>query len=166
MLVRKTIVIDFFRILSEVTITDFKTAVVAIDKLHSKGIKTVVITSMDCSSEPNKLYSMVSSVHKGIANRQLYRISMDKLNCNFIGTGDLFAALFLAWFTKTDGDVKKALENVIFTLQAIINRTYRFALTQPGTTTNTSNIELKLIQGIDDIIAPKVTTMAHVFTAV
>ena len=109
---------------------------------------------------------MVSSVHKGIANRQLYRISMDKLNCNFIGTGDLFAALFLAWFTKTDGDVKKALENVIFTLQAIINRTYRFALTQPGTTTNTSNIELKLIQGIDDIIAPKVTTMAHVFTAV
>lgn len=52
---------------------------------------------------------------------------LPKLDAAFTGTGDLFAALFLAWFHKTNSDVKLSLEKTIATLQAIVRDTYESA---------------------------------------
>ena len=46
---------------------------------------------------------------------------------SFTGTGDLFAALFLAWMTKTDGQLKSSVEKTVATLQAVIKRTYEYS---------------------------------------
>lgn len=46
------------------------------------------------------------------------------MDANFTGTGDLFAALFLAWSYKTKNNLKLTLEQTIATLQAIVRDTY------------------------------------------
>jgi pyridoxine kinase len=52
---------------------------------------------------------------------------MPKQNATFTGTGDLFAALFLAWWHKTSGNVKLTLEKTIATMQSIVTDTYQKA---------------------------------------
>lgn len=141
-------------------IKDLKSAVEAMDKLHAKGPKTVVISSTDNIGPSNELVIMVSSYHKSPSNREIFQLKVPRLNVNFIGTGDLFAALFLAWFTKTNFDVKKTLENVVSTLQIVIHRTHEFAAKQPESFTNHRNFELKIIQCRNEINCPKVTIFA------
>lgn len=53
-----------------------------------------------------------------------YKITIPKKDATYTGTGDLFAALFLAWWHKTNNDVKLTLEKTIATLQAIVNDTF------------------------------------------
>lgn len=43
---------------------------------------------------------------------------------NFTGTGDLFAALFLA-HSYNNTDLTKALENTVATLQAVLKNTFK-----------------------------------------
>lgn len=56
-----------------------------------------------------------------------YTIEIPKIKASYVGTGDLFAALFLAWFYKTDCDLKISLEKTIATLQAIVKDTFEKA---------------------------------------
>ena len=53
-----------------------------------------------------------------------YQIEIPKLNASFTGTGDLFAALFLAWTHKSNKDLKITLEKTVATLQYIVKDTY------------------------------------------
>lgn len=46
---------------------------------------------------------------------------------SFTGTGDLFAALFLAWMHKSNNDLKDSLEKTIATLQAVLKRTLQYS---------------------------------------
>lgn len=50
-------------------------------------------------------------------------IQIPKLKAKFFGTGDLFAATFLAWMTKTGSNLNVALENTVATVNAVITRT-------------------------------------------
>lgn len=50
-------------------------------------------------------------------------IEIPKLPATFTGTGDLFAALILAWMNKTNGNLKLSLERTTATLQAVVKRT-------------------------------------------
>lgn len=50
-------------------------------------------------------------------------IQIPKLKAKFFGTGDLFAATFLAWMSKTDNNLNIALENTVATVGAVITRT-------------------------------------------
>ncbi|KAI2809716.1 hypothetical protein RDWZM_003093 [Blomia tropicalis] len=152
-------------LLSESKITDLKSALNAIDILHGKGIRTVVISSTDegfNQSDPKNLTIIASSNHTG--TRQLYSISIPRVSATFVGTGDLFAALFLAWFTKTSFNLKIALENVVATLQSIIQRTIKFAENRDGGTTKRGNVELKIIQGRNDILEPNVAIRCNEIT--
>ena len=57
-----------------------------------------------------------------------FTIDIPRLDATFVGTGDLFAALLLAWMHKTDKDLVKSVENTIATLQAVLKRTLSHAL--------------------------------------
>lgn len=50
-------------------------------------------------------------------------VDIPKLNVRFTGTGDLFAALFLAWMAKSNNDITYALETTVSTLHTILIRT-------------------------------------------
>jgi pyridoxine kinase len=54
-------------------------------------------------------------------------IHIPKLPCTFTGTGDLFAALLLAWMWRTNNQVKPSLEKIIATLQAVLKKTLHYA---------------------------------------
>lgn len=152
-------------LLSGVKITDLRSAVTAIERLHAMGsVETVIISSteVDFGSGAKELVALASTKKAQADGRSnMYQISVPRLDAHFIGTGDLFAAQFLAWFSKTNFDLKVTLENVLATMQAIILRTYDFAKTQPGGLSSCANIELKIIQGRDSIIQPEVKLFAR-----
>lgn len=56
-----------------------------------------------------------------------YHIEIPKMDATYTGTGDLFAALFLAWSFKTKNDLKLTLEKTTATLQGIVRDTYQKA---------------------------------------
>lgn len=153
-----------YRILSKVKIMDMKTALEAIDKLHEFGIQTVVISSIDeklikqnQEGATEKIITIASSLVEKCGKKQRFIISCPKVDAHFTGTGDLFAALFLAWFSMTDFDLKLTLENVICSLQAIIQRTYTHAIELPGGLTSVANKELRIIESRNDLIKPNIT---------
>jgi pyridoxal/pyridoxine/pyridoxamine kinase len=49
---------------------------------------------------------------------------MPQLPAHFTGTGDLFAALLLAWLHNHSDDLKLAVEKTVSTMQRVLKRTY------------------------------------------
>lgn len=126
----------------------------ALDKFHEKGCKHVIISSSELG-DAHTLVSLASSIKDGKIKRVILKIP--KLDANFLGTGDLFAALFLAWMHKTNEDIETSLENTVATLQAVLKRTFSHALQLSGGSTPTiEQLELRLIQSKTDIESPKV----------
>jgi len=125
-----------------------------VEKIHSLGCKSVILSS--CLFEPNgKVLTAVAS-HK--ENDKCTRVTMKipKLEYSFTGTGDLFSALFLAWMHKTNNSLTDALDNTIATLQAVLQRTIKHALDESnGKPLTVSELELKLIQSKSDIENPQ-----------
>ncbi|XP_046917313.2 pyridoxal kinase [Dermatophagoides farinae] len=152
-------------LLSGIKITGMKTALEAIDYLHSLGIKTVVISSTETGFDDTneQLMTIGSSQLPGANNqdRQLCKLVIPRIPSRFTGTGDLFAALFLAWFTKTKFDLKITMENVTATLNSIIRRTYEYANNKPNGLELPFNRELRIIQSRDDILEPKIQNSAE-----
>jgi pyridoxine kinase len=54
-------------------------------------------------------------------------VKIPKLPATFTGTGDLFAALFMAWMHRSGGDLQEAIEKTISSLQAVLQRTIKYA---------------------------------------
>ena len=71
-----------------------------------------------------------------------------------------------AWLSKTDSNLKAALENTIATMQAVLERTLTSAnkAAGPGNKPTPHQMELKLIQSKKDIEQPKVTIEAKKLT--
>ncbi|KAI4464980.1 pyridoxal kinase [Holotrichia oblita] len=80
-----------------------------------------------------------------------------KLSTSFVGSGDLFACLFLAWSYKTNNNIKVASEKTIATLQRVLKRTEQYAKIKGITP---QNMELKLIQSKSNIEDPHVELFA------
>lgn len=125
----------------------------AISILHEKGCKTVVISSTQFGND-EYLVAMASSHTEG--GRRTLTINIPKLQESFTGTGDLFAALFLAWMHKTN-DLKKALENSINTLQAVLKKTWEYT---KAAGPSLHNRELKLVQSKVEIENPQSVVVA------
>lgn len=87
--------------------------------------------------------------------KERVRIEVDRMPATFVGTGDLFSALLLAWLTKTQNNITLSFEKTIATLQAVLKRTYNWALNS-GDGLSVANVELKLIQSKKDIEDPQV----------
>lgn len=131
----------------------------AVEWFHSKGVKTVAISSSELGGS-DALLALVS--HKEGNKSQRYRMEIPKQGngIRFTGTGDLFAALFLAHSTLTKFDVCTTLERTIASLQAVITRTLTYIPedVKAGKVQVTSTQrELKIIQSKQDLEQPKVT---------
>ena len=89
-------------------------------------------------------------------NSGLYRLAMDRHSGHYTGTGDLFAALLLAWTHKSPDDLPLALERAGATIQSVIRRTSESAPDAPPG----ACIELKLVASRMAIVEPVVVRRA------
>lgn len=119
-------------------------------ELHERGPHTVLITSMsfegDGATPSSYLLMMASRKEAGGAVRQ-WTLQVPRIDKNFTGTGDLTAALFLAWMHRKPSveELPEVLEKVGATLQTVL-----------GETTRLGRSEIALIQSQDALRAPTV----------
>jgi pyridoxine kinase len=87
-----------FRLLSGVTITDFKSLAEAIRVLHrSHQVPHIIITSVrDYEKSDEAELSIVGSTADSHFNPRLFRLKVPAFPVFFSGTGDMFAALMVA----------------------------------------------------------------------
>ncbi|CAG2117906.1 unnamed protein product [Medioppia subpectinata] len=145
-------------LLTDIKINSESDAIKALEALHEIGIETVVITSSNLADSDSHLVTYASSRANGRTQR--IKLLVPKLKAIFTGSGDLFAALFMAWFTKTNKDLKTTCERTLSTLWSVLNRTYNYAIQQTGGVESYSNIELRLIQSRADLENPNITIKA------
>ncbi|XP_065203585.1 pyridoxal kinase-like isoform X2 [Planococcus citri] len=138
-------------ILSEMKVDTLEKTLQAIDVLHNKGCKIIVISSATYS-DSNTLTTVASHKDGSIEKRAM--IEIPKLKATFAGTGDLFSALFLAWMSKSN-DISIALENTVSTVYNVISRTIQH-YNDSSHNFDPKLMELKLIQSKDDIENPKI----------
>jgi len=137
-------------ILTGIKIENQSEVIRAMDALHAKGPPVVIISSSDIIGA-DKLVVLGSQMRKDGPPLRI-RMEFPRLDVSFIGTGDLFAALTLAWFSKS-GDLKVTCEKTISTLHLIIKRTVAYAEAHGGTK-DWASIELRLIQSKTEIENP------------
>nr|CAG4644109.1 EOG090X09AY [Lepidurus arcticus] len=148
-------------LLTGIKIQTEEDALKAMDALHDKGVRTVVISSSELGKGDGTLNSYASS-RNGDGTKRL-KIQIPRLPHVFTGTGDLFASLLLAYMHKFEGNLVLAVQSTIGTLQNVIQRTLKYALNQakdgkPGS----KELELRLIQSKNDIENPSSTFKAVV----
>lgn len=130
----------------------------ALDWFHNKGVKTVVLSSTDLGTTSSTLLAFLS--HKNVDKLERYKMEVPVLGngMRFVGTGDLFTAMFYSHFYLTN-DLGKALENTSATLHSVLTRTLE---SLPDEVKNgqrpvrSDERELKLIQSKRDIENPNV----------
>jgi len=127
-------------LLTGIKITNLEDAIKACDIMHSKGPKSVVITSMICENV-NKITVLGSHKHNDIVKR--FTITVPRLVGYYSGLGDLVAALLLAWSEFHPDDLRIVVEKTISSVQAVIKRTER-----------AGEREILLIQSKNDIEHP------------
>ena len=125
-------------------------ALVAMNKFHEQGVKTVIFSSTELGQQEGQqqqfLLALASTRGPGAGDSkvvgnpggnakgikiilktflpppQAFKILIPKFPAAFVGTGDLFTALTTAWLTKTDNDLALTLERTIATMQARTER--------------------------------------------
>ncbi|KAG7330884.1 hypothetical protein KOW79_004853 [Hemibagrus wyckioides] len=146
-----------------------KDAVEAMDLLHAMGPDTVVITSSDLLSPLGDQYlvalgSQNTVTADGSKEKQRIRMDIPKVDAVFVGTGDLFAALLLAWTHHHPNDLKTACEKTVSVMQHVIKRTIAYAKEAAGPNRRPSpaQLELRMVQSKADIEDPTITVNAIV----
>lgn len=138
-------------------------ALKVLDELHSKGVRTVIITSADFGESDS--LSLIGSQQK-TDNKTCTRfeIKFPKMEGRFTGTGDLFAALVTAFQGLDYHSLEQTCERVISIMQAVLRRTCDFAqsvhVAEDDVVSKVRRFELQLIQSRDDILEPKLTCHA------
>lgn len=143
--------------LTGISISSEADAVRAFDALHALGPRIVVITSADIDGE---FLVLGSHYPKEGSKPSRFKIKLQKLPAYFTGTGDLMTALLLGWSYKYPDDLAKAAELSVASLQAVLKRTlkdYSDSDVKPGS----KQLELRLIQSREEIIAPSVAMRAE-----
>jgi len=152
-------------LITELKITNEAEALESIQRLHERGPRTVVISSSDLGTPGESLigYGSTTNATNGHKYMQI-RLEMPLIGKSFVGSGDLFAALLLAWTHRHPDDLKLALEKVISTMQNVLQRTQKAAQDEAGESGVPSfkNLELRLIQSKEDIENPKLTVKSSV----
>ncbi|XP_066586432.1 pyridoxal kinase-like [Prorops nasuta] len=121
-----------------------------IKELHEKGPKIIAISSTKASEQDNKLLGIVSS----ITEESILKIDIPLIPVSYTGSGDLFAALFLAHM-HLEGNVKDAIEKTVNTLRAVLLRTFKYYQSRKETAEQLAQkVELHLIQSKKDIEQP------------
>ncbi|XP_052019372.1 pyridoxal kinase isoform X2 [Apodemus sylvaticus] len=139
------------------------------DLLHCMGPDTVVITSSDLPSPQGSDYLMALGSQRmrkpdGSTVTQRIRMEMRKVDAVFVGTGDLFAAMLLAWTHKHPENLKVACEKTVSAMQHVLQRTIRCAKAEAGEGQKPSpaQLELRMVQSKRDIEDPEIVVQATV----
>lgn len=147
-------------LLTGIKVTDIESAKQAIQCLHKMGAKTVIISSSELGSNKKVLICFASASSNGRA--ELLRVDIPTIQAECTGTGDLFAALLLAWMHRHPTDFKLAIEKVISTMQHVIKQTLAWneQFSKDGKTLTVAQKELRLIQSKGHIENPKICVKA------
>ncbi|XP_071393165.1 pyridoxal (pyridoxine, vitamin B6) kinase b isoform X1 [Centroberyx affinis] len=148
-----------------------KDAVEVMDLLHAMGPDTVVITSSDLPSRLGdrflvSLGSQRTVLPDGSRTTQRVRMEVPKVDAVFVGTGDLFAAMLLAWTHHYPNDLKTACEKTFSVMHHVIQRTISYAheLAGPGRRPSPPQLELRMVQSKADIEDPAIVMEATVIS--
>uniref|UniRef100_A0A8C6ANQ8 Pyridoxal kinase n=1 Tax=Monodon monoceros TaxID=40151 RepID=A0A8C6ANQ8_MONMO len=144
-------------------------ALAVMDVLHSMGPDTVVITSSDLLSARGSGYlialgSQRTRTPDGSVVTQRIRMEMRKVDAVFVGTGDLFAAMLLAWTHKHPNNLKVACEKTVSAMHHVLQRTIKCAQARAGEGLKPSpaQLELRMVQSKKDIENPEIVVQATV----
>ncbi|XP_059248441.1 pyridoxal kinase isoform X2 [Mustela nigripes] len=107
-------------------------ALLVMDELHAMGPDTVVITSSNLPSPRGSDYLIALGSQRirnpdGSVVTERIRMEMHKVDAVFVGTGDLFAAMLLAWTHKHPSNLKVACEKTVSAMHHVLQRTIRCA---------------------------------------
>ncbi|XP_049730933.1 pyridoxal kinase isoform X1 [Elephas maximus indicus] len=107
-------------------------ALAVMDILHAMGPDTVVITSSDLPSPQGSDYLIALGSQRirrpdGSMVTERIRMEMHKVDAAFVGTGDLFAAMLLAWTHKHPNNLKVACEKTVSAMYHVLQRTIQYA---------------------------------------
>lgn len=106
--------------------------------LHQLGPRIVIVTSCHLEGNMDTLHCFISyptgdDTQSNGGDHAVSHVEIAKIDGNYTGTGDLTAALLLAWLHKlyleprrlhlADGDLNQALINVLSSVRAVICRT-------------------------------------------
>uniref|UniRef100_A0A9J8BXF6 Pyridoxal kinase n=1 Tax=Cyprinus carpio carpio TaxID=630221 RepID=A0A9J8BXF6_CYPCA len=146
-----------------------KDAVEVMDLLHKMGPDTVVITSSDLPPRLGDRFLVSFGSQRilmpdGTRKTQRIRIEVPKVDAVFVGTGDLFAAMLLAWTHHYPTDLKTACEKTFSVMHHVIQRTISYAheMAGPGRRPSPSQLELRMVQSKADIEDPAIVMEATV----
>ena len=140
-------------LLTGISISDEETALRALDVLHDRGIPIVVLSSARLPANARSI-SVIASKVDASGGRERYKCEIEQVDATFVGTGDLTAALLLAWLHKTNRDLPLSLCKTMSTVQSVLKRTIAHATSAPGGMTP-RNLELKLIQSKAELQSPR-----------
>uniref|UniRef100_A0A1B6MA51 Pyridoxal kinase n=1 Tax=Graphocephala atropunctata TaxID=36148 RepID=A0A1B6MA51_9HEMI len=135
-------------------ILDADDAWTVIDNIHSMACQSVFLSSAHLGYDDYLLgfASRISGKKKTTAT-----LKSPLVHTSFSGTGELYAALVLAWMYRSGGDIVATLEHTTATVQAVLNRTSQSATGKNGdTTAKKIPLNLKLVQSKGDIEDPNV----------
>ncbi|XP_054360051.1 pyridoxal kinase isoform X2 [Mirounga angustirostris] len=107
-------------------------ALAVMDELHAMGPDTVVITSSNLLSPRGGDYLIALGSQRirnpdGSVVTERIRMEMHKVDAVFVGTGDLFAAMLLAWTHKHPNNLKVACEKTVSAMHHVLQRTIKCA---------------------------------------
>ncbi|KAL7385345.1 hypothetical protein ABVT39_019947 [Epinephelus coioides] len=150
-------------------ITTEQDAVEVMDLLHKMGPETVVLTSTDLPSKRGDQFLVALGSQKTVkpdGSNTSQKICMDipKVDAVFVGTGDLFAAMLLAWTHHHPKDLKTACEKTVSVMHHVIKRTITYAneMAGPGKRPSPAQLELRMVQSKADIEKPAIVVEAKV----
>ena len=124
----------------------------ACDTFHKHGVCTVVVTSIEYEAgDDDEMSVFASHLSAGKVEPLRREMSFAKLPFYFTGTGDLTAAVFLAWMHRSGDNIDDALSKTIHTVQAVLARTMKEGKPVGGARAP----ELRLIQSKRDIECPE-----------
>ncbi|MEE6528469.1 hypothetical protein FKM82_030806, partial [Ascaphus truei] len=108
-------------------------------------------------SSPFAPLAFLSVGEDGSEHTQRICLELPRVDAVFVGTGDLFAAMLLAWTHHHPNNFKLAYEKTISAMQHVLQRTIRSAraLAGPGVRPSSSQLELRMIQSKRDIETPE-----------
>ncbi|KAL6484399.1 hypothetical protein MHYP_G00064440 [Metynnis hypsauchen] len=154
-------------LLTGIKISTEKDAVEAMDLLHEMGPDTVVITSSELLSSLGDQYlvalgSQITVKADGTKEKQRIRMDIPRVDAVFVGTGDLFAAMLLAWTHHHPNNLKAACEKTVSVMQHVIKRTINYAkeVAGPDRRPSPAQLELRMVQSKGDIEDPAITVEA------
>uniref|UniRef100_A0A671SKK8 Pyridoxal kinase n=1 Tax=Sinocyclocheilus anshuiensis TaxID=1608454 RepID=A0A671SKK8_9TELE len=135
--------------------------------LHSMGPDTVVITSSELPSPLGDQYLVALGSQKredGTMVTQQIRMDIPRVDAVFVGTGDLFAAMLLAWTHLHPNDLKMACEKTVSVIYHVIKRTITYAkeVAGPNRRPSPAQLELRMVQSKADIEDPGIVLNALV----